>query len=142
VPKVSARFVARVLLGAALAAVPAEAAQQPQRYYFVRLRGVVCDATNGAPIPGATVMLGSEARFSNAPSVRETTLIADANGRFTLSAFTGQSIDVAARAPGYFEGRHGQMWPHDAGRPVRPQRGTRSARSWCICGARQASPDA
>lgn len=76
------------------------------------LTGVVRDASTGRPLPGAAV------RIADAGSVDAQIAIADADGRYRLTALPPGRYEVSARLEGYLDGRFGQSRVTAPGRLV------------------------
>lgn len=77
--------------------------------------GTVVDAGTGRPIPGAEVMVGAQPTLgtvqAGTPPPTPRRLIANANGRFVVTAVPTGPLMLSVTAPGYLPGGHGQRRP-------------------------------
>jgi len=70
------------------------------------LMGVVTDALDDRPVPNAEVVLGGAL-----PTVRNTKVLTDAEGRFVFMDLPEGTYTLTATKPGYAEGAHGRRRP-------------------------------
>lgn len=84
--------------------------------------GTVVDAGTGRPVPGAVVMIGAapsiETLQAGTPPPTPRRLIANANGRFVVTAVPVGPLTLSVTAPGYLPGGHGQRRPGGPTRAV------------------------
>jgi hypothetical protein len=98
-----------VLGGGALAHTVQRAAPVPTGL----LMGVVSDALDDRPVPNAEVVLGGAL-----PTVRNTKVLTDAEGRFVFMDLPEGTYTLTATKPGYAEGAHGRRRPLGLSQPV------------------------
>lgn len=75
--------------------------------------GVVVDALDNRPVPHSEVTLGGAP-----PTVRNTKVLTDAEGRFVFMDLPGGTYTLMATKSGYAEGAHGRRRPSGLSQPV------------------------